>query len=129
MFLKMSSIAKFKRIKFEPVTVKEPHKYEVMTFADPDEFTEYYRSNEEKFRNISTLALNKTYKIPGYRISLQNKGKDNQELILKKDYYGGAAAVNSATATTSETNILNTQLQELTARIHNIEQFLEQLKL
>ena len=59
MFLKMSSISKFKRIKFEPVTVKEPHKYEVMTFADPDEFTEYYRSNEEKFRNISTLALNK----------------------------------------------------------------------
>ena len=128
MLLKMTSIAKFKRIKFEPVTVKEPHKYEVMTFADPDEFTEYYRSNEEKFRNISTLALNKTYKIPGYRISIQNKGKDNQELILKKDYYGGAAAVSSP-ATSSETNLLNTQLQELTARIHNIEQFLEQLKL
>ena len=129
MLLKMSSIAKFKRIKFEPVTVKEPHKYEVMTFADPEEFTEYYRTNEEKFRKISTLALNKTYKIPGYRISIQNKGKDNQELILKKDYYGGTAAANSSATTSSETNILSTQLQELTARIQNIEQFLEQLKL
>ena len=130
MRFKMTSIGKFKRIKFEPVTVKEPHRYDVKSFADPDEFTEYYRTNEEKFRNISTLALNKTYKIPGYRISLQNKGKENQELILKKDYYGGASAVQSPAAPSpSEDATLNSQLQELTARIHNIEQFLEQLKL
>ena len=121
-------MSKFKRIKYEPVTVLEPHKYEVMTFTDPDEFTQYYRENEDKFTNLSTLVLNRTYKIPGYRISIQNKGKENQELILKKDYYGGTVTPGTSQPTTLPINYL-TQIQELTARVQNIEQFLEQLKI
>ena len=115
----MSSAKVFKRIKYEPITVKEPHKYNIMEFADPEEFTAYYRENEDKFRGVSTLALNKTYKIPGYRISLQNKGKENEELILKKDYYSKA----SSTMPTGEAGV---GLEELIVRIENIEQFLEQ---
>ena len=49
----MSSAKVFKRIKLEPITVKEPHKYNIMEFADPEEFTAYYRENEDKFKNVS----------------------------------------------------------------------------
>ena len=115
----------FKRIKYEPITVKEPHKYNIMEFADPEEFTAYYRENEDKFKNVSTLVLNKTYKIPGYRISLQNKGKENEELILKKDYYSGALSPMQAPAAGEPLP----PLSELIARIENIEHYLEQLKI
>ena len=134
----MSSAKVFKRIKYEPITVKEPHKYNIMEFADPEEFTAYYRENEDKFKGVSTLALNKTYKIPGYRISLQNKGKENEELILKKDYYGGYGAERptlldgrfSATEPFQAPgpNEPLPPLSELIARIENIEQYLEQLR-
>jgi hypothetical protein len=121
----MSSAKVFKRIKYEPITVKEPHKYNIMEFADPEEFTAYYRENEDKFKNVSTLVLNKTYKIPGYRISLQNKGKENEELILKKDYYGGRLEA-LAPFKVPGPNEPIPPLEELIARIENIEQFLEQ---
>ena len=149
---KMSSTKPtFKRIKYEPITVKEPHKYNIMEFADPEEFTAYYRENEDKFKNVSTLVLNKTYKIPGYRISLQNKGKENEELILKKDYYGGYGAerptlLDGGRGTAAcglpplsdLTDIPPTKVRELfatepmaelIARIENIEHYLEQLKI
>ena len=133
----MSSAKVFKRIKYEPITVKEPHKYNIMEFADPEEFTAYYRENEDKFKNVSTLVLNKTYKIPGYRISLQNKGKENEELILKKDYYGSRGTAACGLPPLSDlTDIPPTKVRELfatepmaelIARIENIEQYLEQL--
>ena len=136
----MSSAKVFKRIKLEPITVKEPHKYNIMEFADPEEFTAYYRENEDKFKGVSTLALNKTYKIPGYRISLQNKGKENEELILKKDYYGGYRAERPTLLDGGRLGALTPMqapgpndpippLSELIARIENIEQYLEQLKI
>ena len=118
----------FKRIKYEPITVKEPHKYNVLEFADPEEFTAYYRENEDKFKGVSTLALNKTYKIPGYRISLQNKGKENEELILKKDYYGGSLGALTPMQAPGPNDPIP-PLSELIARIENIEQYLEQLKI
>ena len=115
---------KFARVKYEPITVKEPHKYNVQTFQDPDEFTAYYREHEDAFKGISTLVLNRTYKIPGYRITVSNRGKENEELMLRKDYYG------STTNTTSKSQTIEAlpQLQELIARIENIEAYLEQLK-
>ena len=78
----------YKRIKYEPITIKEPHKYDVKSFEDPQEFTEYYREHEDEIKGVSTLVLNRTYKIPGYRISFSNRGKEDEELILRKDYYG-----------------------------------------
>ena len=114
----------FKRIKYEPITVKEPHKYDVKEFENPDEFTAYYRENEDEFKGVSTLVLNRTYKVPGYRISVAKRGTDNEELLLRKDYYG------STTNTTSKSQAIEAlpQLQELIARIENIEAYLEQLK-
>ena len=126
-FTMSSTKPTFKRIKYEPITVKEPHKYNIMEFADPEEFTAYYRENEDKFKNVSTLVLNKTYKIPGYRISLQNKGKENEELILKKDYYGRFSATEPFQAPGPNEPL--PPLSELIARIENIEQYLEQLKI
>ena len=107
---------KFARIKYEPITVKEPHKYNVQTFQDPDEFTAYYREHEDAFKGISTLVLNRTYKIPGYRITVSNRGKENEELMLRKDYYQAATAP-----------LPVPPIQELIDRIDNIEKFLEQL--
>ena len=64
------------RYKFEPITVKEPHRYDVKTFTDPDEFTAYYRQHEDDFKGVSTAVLNRTYKIPGYRISVVKRGTE-----------------------------------------------------
>ena len=108
------------RMKFEPITIKEPHKYDVKTFEDSDDFTAYYRQHEDEFKGVSTLRLNQSYKIPGYRISIRNRGGENEELILKKDYYGGAK-------TSEPEPAKDDRLAALEARIRAIEQYLEQL--
>ena len=115
----MSIKPKFARIKYEPITIKEPHKYNIQNFEDPDEFTAYYREHEDDFKGVSTLVLNRTYKIPGYRISVSNRGKENEELTLRKDYSTPSRAPSVPDAAIS--------LEELVARIENIEKFLEQL--
>ena len=112
---------RFARVKYEPITVKEPHKYNVQTFQDPDEFTAYYREHEDAFKGISTLVLNRTYKIPGYRITVSNRGKENEELMLRKDYY------QAASKPLPDCGPAIPPIQELIERIDNIEKFLEQL--
>ena len=69
-----------RRFKYEPITIKEPHKEEIKTFNDTEEFTQYYRSHEDEFKNVSTLILNRTYKIPVIELPLQN------EVLIKKNY-------------------------------------------
>ena len=116
----------FKRLKYEPITIQEPHKYDVKTFEDPNDFTSYYREHEDEFKGVSTLVLNRTYKIPGYRISVSKRGTENEELMLRKDYY---TANNSKSSTDSENSVeMNELLKQLVARIDNIEMFLEQLR-
>ena len=125
---------KFKRVKYEPITIKEPYKYNVKNFADPEEFTEYYREHEEEFYTkppaekqlLSTLVLNRTFKVPGYRITVTNRGKDTEELILRKDYYTGVAATDPYIPPKPGEPL--PPLEELIARIDNIEKFLEQLQ-
>ena len=116
----------FKRLKYEPITIQEPHKYDVKTFEDPNDFTSYYREHEDEFKGVSTLVLNRTYKIPGYRISVSKRGTENEELMLRKDYY---TSNNSKSGTDSENGVeMNELLKQLVARIDNIEMFLEQLR-
>ena len=109
------------RVKYEPITIKEPYKADIIEFDSPDEFNVYYREHESEMRNLSTLRLNQTYKIPGYRISVVNRGKDNEELILKKDYYG--RTVNEPRTDDS----LKKAIEVLTSRIVRIEEFLQQI--
>ena len=113
--------------RYEPLTIKEPFRVIVKRFDDPEAFTKYYREHEDEFKNISTLRLNKTYKIPGYRITVKNRGKDDEELMLKKDYYGGTGNVENDNVETDNSEIIQ-QLQTLEDRINNIERFLTQLK-
>lgn len=110
-----------RRIKYEPITIKEPHKDDVKIFSDTDEFTEYYRSHEDDFKNVSTLILNRTYKIPGYRITVSKRGTENEELQLKKDYYTNSSSTDNSSA------ILE-QIKFLSQRIDNIERFLTEIK-
>lgn len=109
------------RYKFEPITIKEPHKYDVKTFEDSDEFTAYYRQHEGDFKGVSTATLNRTYKIPGYRISVVARGTDNEELILKKDYYTGT----HKTMEMEPKNDYTEQISMILRRLDNIEQFLQ----
>ena len=110
-----------KRFKYEPLTIKEPHKDNVKIFNDTDEFTEYYRSHEDQFKNVSTLLLNRNYKIPGYRITVSKRGTDQEELQLKKDYY-------TKNDKTEDLNKILEQIEMLSERIANIEQFLSEIK-
>lgn len=121
-------MTKLIRKKFEPITIIEPQKFDVKIFNDPIEFTEFYRSHEDKFKNVSTMTLNRMYKVPGYRISVVKKGTENEELILKTDYYSGKSVKMDNVQTDNSYTTLVQQMNILTQRIENIERFLEQLK-
>ena len=134
-------------VKFKPtpITIKEPYKPEVKEFADTDDFTHYFRANEELFKEpssdpdkpakfLTTNKLNRTYKIPGYRIRIINKGKDNEELTLVKDYYTRTNGTNeehtddNLNETVERIDEMATQITDILERINNIETFLLQLK-
>ena len=109
------------RMKFEPITIKEPHKYDVKSFEDSDDFTAYYRQHEDDFKGVSTAILNRTYKIPGYRISVTGRGTDKEELILKKDYYSGTQKIMEPIVDYNE------QISIIMRRLDNIEQYLQHI--
>ena len=117
----MADAPRTRRMKFEPITIKEPHKYDVKTFEDSDDFTAYYRQHEDAFKGVSTAILHRTYKIPGYRISVVGRGTDNEELILKKDYYSGSKK------TTEVTNDYSEQIAVIMRRLDNIEHYLQHM--
>ena len=133
------------KLKCDPITIKEPYKPDVKEFADTDEFTHYFRSNEELFKEpakseddtpkfLTTNKLNRTYRIPGYRIRIINKGKDNEELTLVKDYYTRTSdkeeTVNETVDDTNSERIdeMASQITDILERLNNIETFLLQLK-
>ena len=108
----------------KPIEIKEPFKPEVITFENPSEFTEYYRQNEDEFRDMTTYKLNVKYKIPGYRIT-QSKKKDSEtELKLIKDYR--SKQPEELNDITNKLNDINIRMEEIEAKIHYIESFLEQ---
>ena len=115
-----------RRFKYEPITIKEPNKEEIKTFNDTEEFTQYYRSHEDEFKNVSTLILNRTYKIPGYRITITKRGTDQEELQLKKDYYTGTKLAKVESNNNECLMKLLEEVKILTQRIDNIEHFLSQ---
>ena len=134
------------RLKIEPITIKEPYKPDIKEFADTEEFTRYFRGNEELFKEMSddmekparfltANKLNRTYKIPGYRIRIIRKGTDNEELTLVKDYSGKSTTINEEPINSTTINVamerideLQRQIDCLTEQINNIESFLCQLK-
>ena len=130
---------------YTPITIKEPYKPDVKEFDDTEDFTRYFRENEATFKEpskneedspkfLTANKLNRTYKIPGYRIRIVRKGTDNEELTLVKDYANRTAvegeSLNEAINDTNSERIdeLATQLTDAIERINNIETFLMQLK-
>ena len=133
------------KFKTTPITIKEPYKPDVKEFADTEEFTHYFRSNEELFKEpakseddtpkfLTTNKLNRAYKIPGYRIRIINKGKDNEELTLVKDYYTRTTDKEEPVNETVDDGTLEridemaSQITDILERLNNIETFLLQLK-
>ena len=51
------------------ITVLEPFSPEIITFDSIDEFKEYLAENEKSMNELSTIKLNKQYKIEGYKIT------------------------------------------------------------
>ena len=133
-------------VKFKPtpITIKEPYKPDVKEFDDTDDFTAYFRANEELFKEpssdpdkpshfLTTNKLNRTYKIPGYRIRIIRKGTDNEELTLVKDYYSRPLIeepLNDSINDTANDKIVEMEqsIADIVERINNIESFLMQLK-
>jgi hypothetical protein len=134
------NLNRFKQNRYDPIKIKEPLQINLKTFESTDEFTMFYRQNPDEFKNndktklLSANLLNRMFKIPGYRIRITNKGKDNEELILIKDY--GYYTQLKSENDTSETDNLNSELLQslmdkiniLTKRLYNVETYLEQLK-
>ena len=133
------------KLKVDPITIKEPYNPEVKEFADTEDFTRYFRTNEELFKEprtsediepkfLTTNKLNRTYKIPGYRIRIIRKGTDNEELTLVKDYYKRTSedVVNEDTVNEESNNEKIVELEQSIAdileRLNNIESFLVQFK-
>jgi hypothetical protein len=139
---------KFKSV-ILPITIKEPYKPDLQTFDTTDEFTAYFIANEDMFKEapkseednpkfLSANKLNRAYKIPGYRIRIINKGKDNEELTLVKDYYSRTSddtntnekSLNDygANELVERMNRMEETIQQLVDQINNIEEFLLHLK-
>ena len=114
---------------YKPIEVIEPFKPDVIQFADPQEFTKYYREHEDEFANM-----------PGYRISqprksVKNGGDDSDrdpEIKLIKDYRHPVREVADGPVTGNEAtkllerneNALKERLEMLEKRIANIESYL-----
>ena len=130
---------------YAPITIKEPYKPDIKEFADTDEFTRYFRGNEDAFREVSddpeksphfltANKLNRTYKIPGYRIRIIRKGTDNEELTLVKDYTGKSTTDESPSCdelsneNTERIDHMEELIRRLTEQVSNIETFLCQLR-
>ena len=134
------------KLKVDPITIKEPYNPEVKEFTDTEDFTRYFRTNEELFKEprtsediepkfLTTNKLNRTYKIPGYRIRIIRKGTDNEELTLVKDYYTRNTdkdTVNEDTVNEESNNEKIVEMEQSIAdileRLNNIESFLVQFK-
>ena len=132
------------KLKCDPITIKEPYNPEVKEFADTEDFTRYFRANEDTFKEpssdpdkpakfLTTNKLNRTYKIPGYRIRIIRKGTDNEELTLVKDYYKRTSEDNANEVPLNESDNekiveLEQSIADILERINNIETFLLQLK-
>ena len=133
-------------VKFKPtpITIKEPYKPDLKSFETTDEFTAYFRANEELFKEprtsediepkfLTTNKLNRTYKIPGYRIRIIRKGTDNEELTLVKDYYKRTSEDNANEVPLNESDNekiveLEQSIADILERLNNIESFLVQFK-
>ena len=138
--MKQMNLNRFKQNRYDPIKIKEPLQINLKTFENTDDFTMFYRQNPDEFKNndktklLSANLLNRMFKIPGYRIRIANNGKDNEELILVKDY-GYYKEIKSENDNV-ETDNLNTEIiasltqkiEILTKRLDNIESFLEQLQ-
>ena len=136
------NLNRFKQNRYDPIKIKEPLQINLKTFESTDEFTMFYRQNPDEFKNndktklLSANLLNRMFKIPGYRIRITNKGKDNEELILVKDYRSKYSAEKKSENDTVETDNVNNELlgnlmskiDILTKRLDNVESFLEQLQ-
>ena len=134
------NLNRFKQNRYDPIKIKEPLQINLKTFESTDEFTMFYRQNPDEFKNndktklLSANLLNRMFKVPGYRIRITNKGKDNEELILVKDY-GYYAQIKSENDN-AETDNINMELLQslmdkiniLSQRLDNVESFLEQLQ-
>jgi tRNA A22 N-methylase len=70
--------------------------------------------------------LNRSYKIPGYRITITKRGTDQEELQLKKDYYAGTKLAKVESNNNECLMKLLEEVKILTQRIDNIEHFLSQ---
>ena len=118
-------------VKFKPtpITIKEPYKPDVKEFADTEDFTCYFRANEDTFKEapkseedepkfLTANKLNRTYKVPGYRIRIMHKGTDHEELTLVKDY--------TSRSSEPDTELVNNTLDEVTIeRIDNLEKLIQ----
>ena len=60
----------------KPIEVKAPQNTSAIIFDTVEEFTRFFRANESLFKTqdgshfLSANRLNRSYKVPGYRISI-----------------------------------------------------------
>ena len=95
----MTKLIKQTKNQFEPIKITEPFNCETIVFDTAEDFTKYYRNHQEELDKLTSMKLNKAFKINGYHIK-RPKPIDGvtQELELIKDYYKGT----SQTGTSNE---------------------------
>ncbi len=123
----MTKLIKQTKNQFEPIKITEPFNCETIVFDTAEDFTKYYRNHQEELDKLTSMKLNKAFKINGYHIK-RPKPIDGvtQELELIKDYYKGVKGG------TSNEVITVTALEEITKvcaqlnnRITAVEEYLK----
>jgi hypothetical protein len=116
----------------EPIKVDEPYSNDPLMFDGIDEFTSFYRENQEEMDKLTTYKLNKMYKVNGYRIKRSGKKKDDEqkELELTKEYYKGITKETNGNSDKlidelrTEMDKMKNEIQQLTAGYNEIIKFM-----
>lgn len=123
----MSEKLKIKKY-IEPIKVDEPISDEPLTFNSVNDFTSFYRENQEEMDALTTYRLNKMYKVQGYRIKRSGKKKEGEhkELELTKEYYKGVTRESNGDCGKwkSEIDKMKADIQQLTAGFNEIIKFM-----
>jgi hypothetical protein len=97
-----------------PIQIKGKFDEEPIEFESKDDFLEYLADHFESLDKLTSITLNRMFKINGYRISrLTNKETGKQEISLRAEQKKGKVVNESASDMEKKLDYIISMLREL----------------
>jgi hypothetical protein len=71
----------------EPLKIVEPFNPIVKRFENPGAFNLYYKKHKAEVDAMTTIQLNKAFKIPGYHFGKLTNVAGNKEIVIRREHY------------------------------------------